>query len=244
VGSRHAEKGNGGAEMVTLPVSRKIDCGPVGQWARTAVRASSTAGACWHAQLCGLSLGKLKLGTVLLSADFDWKHGRLPRLRSHDYSAAATYFVTMNVFGRAPLFGSIRGQGIVLNEYGMIAEEEWRRCKHLRSEVDLGTFVIMPNHLHGIVTIAPHAVTRSRANCEGTRAHRPGLHRCPRSLGALVAGFKSSTTKRINLLRSSPAATVWQRNYHEHVIRNDKELAAISEYILNNPLKAARKGRS
>ena len=188
--------------------------------------------------------GKLKLGTVHLSAELDWKHGRLPRLRWHDYSATATYFVTMNVFGRVPLFGSIRGQGVVLNEYGTIAEKEWRRCKDLRSEVDLGAFVIMPNHLHGIVTIAPHAATRSRAHSEGTKAQGPALHRCPRSLGALVAGFKSSTTKRINLLRNSPGATVWQRNYHEHVIRNDKELAAISEYILSNPLKAARKGRS
>lgn len=230
MGSRHAEKGNGGGEMVTLPVSRKIDCGrqrcgpePVGPHGRA---------------------GKLKLETVLLSADFDWKHGRLPRLRWHDYSATATYFVTLNVFGRVPLFGSVRGQGVVLNEYGTIAEEEWRRCKDLRSEVDLGAFVIMPNHLHGIVTIAPHAVTRNRTDRVGTNAHRPALHRCPRSLGALVAGFKSSATKRINLLRNSPGATVWQRNYHEHVIRNDKDLAAISEYILNNPLKAARKQRS
>lgn len=185
--------------------------------------------------------GKLKLAAVYMSAEFDWKHGRLPRLRSHDYSATATYFVTMNVFGRVPLFGSIRGQGIVLNEYGMIAEEEWRRCKDLRSEVDLGAFVIMPDHLHGIVSITRHSVTRSRANSKGTREQRPALHRCPRSLGTLVAGFKSSTTKRINLLRSSPGAAVWQRNYHEHVVRNDRELAAISEYILSNPLKAALK---
>ena len=150
----------------------------------------------------------------------------------------------MNVFGRDPLFGSIRGQDIVLNEFGSIAEEEWVRCKHLRMEVDLGAFVIIPDHLHGIVTIAPPAVTSGRPSTVETKPQRRALYRRPRSLGALVAGFKSSTTKRINLLRSSPGAAVWQRNYHEHVIRNDKELARISEYILSNPLKAARKARS
>ncbi len=148
----------------------------------------------------------------------------------------------MNVFGRLPLFGSIGGQGLVLNKFGVIAEEEWLRCKQLRMEVDLGAFVLMPDHLHGIVMIAPPEVTSSKPSTEGTKPQGRDVYRRPRSLGALVAGFKSSTTKRINLLRSSPGAAVWQRNYHEHVIRNDKELAAISEYILSNPLRAVRKG--
>jgi putative transposase len=188
--------------------------------------------------------GKLKLAAVYMSAEFDWKHGRLPRLRWHDYSTRATYFLTINVFGRDPMFGSIRGQDIVLNEFGAIAEEEWVRCKHIRMEVDLGAFVIMPDHLHGIVMIAPPGVASSGSNTDGSKPPGRALHRLPRSLGALVAGFKSSTTKRINLLRSSPGAAVWQRNYHEHVVRNDRELAATSEYILSNPLKAALKRRS
>ena len=193
-------------------------------WARTAVRANSTR--------------------ICMSTEFDWNHGRLPRLRGHDYSSRATYFITMNVFGRLPLFGSVMGEGILLNEFGTIAEEEWARCKHLRMEVDLGAFVIMPDHLHGIVMIAPPEVGSSGSNTDGSKPPGRALHRRRRSLGALVAGFKSSTTKRINLLRSSPGAAVWQRNYHEHVIRNDRELAAISEYILSNPLRGALKARS
>jgi hypothetical protein len=62
------------------------------------------------------------------------------------------------------------------------------------------------------------------------------LYRPPRSLGSLVAGFKSSTTRRINILRGSPGKTVWQKNYHEHVIRNDMELAAIGDYIQRTPV--------
>ena len=178
-----------------------------------------------------------------MSAEFDWKHGRLPRLRGHDYSSSATYFLTMNVFGRGPLFGSIRGRGVVLNDLGSIVEEEWLRCKQLRTEVDLGAFVVMPDHLHGIVTIVPSALTGSRPSTDETRLQNGAFYRRPRSLGSLVAGFKSSTTKRINLLRGSTGEGVWQRNYHEHVVRNDRELAAITEYILSNPLKAACKGR-
>lgn len=188
--------------------------------------------------------GQLNLPLNYMPPEFDWNHGRLPRLRGHDYSATATYFVTMNVFGRLPLFGSIRGHAASLNELGAITQEEWVRCKHLRMEVDLGAFVIMPDHIHGIVTIAPAAETSDRPDIEGSKPERRALYRAPRSLGALVAGFKSSTTRRINLVRRSPGAPVWQRNYHERVIRNDKELAAITEYILNNPLRAGRKGRS
>ena len=195
---------------------------------------------CGPARLCGQAQPHL----IHMSPEFDWKHGRLPRLRWHDYSTRATYFLTINVFGRDPLFGSIRGDGIVLNEFGSIAEEEWVRCKHLRMEVALGAFVIMPDHLHGIVTIAPPALTSSRPSTVATKPQRRALYRRPRSLGALVAGFKSSTTKRINLLRNSLGAAVWQRNYHEHIVRNDKELAAITEYVLSNPLRAALKGRS
>jgi REP element-mobilizing transposase RayT len=132
----------------------------------------------------------------------------------------------------------------VLNRLGRIAEEEWLRCKQLRAEVDLGAFVVMPDHFHGIVMIAPLAANSRGPNTEECIPQGSALYRRPRSLGALVAGFKSSTTRRINLLRNSPGAAVWQRNYHERVIRNDRELAAISEYILSNPLKAVLKRRS
>lgn len=141
----------------------------------------------------------------------------------------------------ATSLGSIGGQGMVLNEAGRIAEEEWKRCQQLRLEVDLGAFVLMPDHLHGIVTIARPAVPGNNSMSDGITSQPLVLYRQARSLGSLVAGFKSSATRRINLLRGSPGAPVWQRNYHEHVIRSDRELAAISEYIRSNPLKAVLK---
>ena len=68
---------------------------------------------------------------------------------------------------------------------------------------------------------------------------RAPLHRPPRSLGSFVAGYKSAATKRINVLRRTPGLSVWQRNYYEHVIRNDRDLAHIREYIAANPARWA-----
>jgi putative transposase len=116
-------------------------------------------------------------------------------------------------------------------------EEEWLRSQLLRQEVALDAFVVMPDHFHGIVVLSGS----DEGNlCETARtANNPGalLRRHPRSLGSLMAGFKSATTARINTLRGSPGRAVWQSNYHEHVIRNERDLAGIRTYIQNNPLK-------
>lgn len=125
----------------------------------------------------------------------------------------------------------------MLNQYGRIVEEEWLRSQLLRPEVALDAFVVMPDHFHGIVVLSG---SDEGNPCETAgSANNPGafLRRHPRSLGSLMAGFKSATTRRINTLRGSPGRAVWQSNYHEHVIRNERELAGIRTYIENNPLK-------
>jgi REP-associated tyrosine transposase len=99
----------------------------------------------------------------------------------------------------------------------------------IRAEILLDQFVIMPDHVHGIVVI-------SDAKRTSVLSSKHLLGRAPRSLGSLVAGFKAAATKRINGLRCTPGAVVWQSNYHEHVIRNESELAAIRTYIRNNPI--------
>ena len=102
----------------------------------------------------------------------------------------------------------------------------------------------MPNHLHGVVWIADMGTETD----DGVGAHNDGTHslgahgraplrRKPRSLGSLVAGFKSAATGRANAWRASPGIPLWQRNYYERVIRNEKELSAIRRYICDNPLK-------
>ena len=114
---------------------------------------------------------------------------------------------------------------MVLNPYGQQAEQTWMEIPEHFPVVDLDEFIVMPNHIHGIVLI----------DCERAR-HASPLQQAP-SLGTVVGAFKSAASRRINLHRATPGEPVWQRNYHEHVIRNEKSLSEIREYIANNPLK-------
>jgi putative transposase len=168
-------------------------------------------------------------------AELDWKHGRLPRLSGHDYRGPGGYFITINTFQRTPLFGGHAPEGIVLSEYGRIAQEEWLRSQVIRPELLLDAFIVMPDHFHAILFLSGERMLRP--SDAPSISDTNGLRRLPRSLGSLVAAFKSSTTRRINLMRANPGAPVWQSNYHEHVIRTDRELARIREYIVRNPLR-------
>jgi REP element-mobilizing transposase RayT len=156
------------------------------------------------------------------------------RLKEYDYSQAGAYFVTICTNNRECLFGEIMGGKMVLNKLGEIVEEEWEISSRIRSEIELHSFVIMPNHIHGIMVIRDHRSVGATG-----RSPLHAFHRTlpPKSLGAFVAGFKSSDTKKINHLRATPGQPVWQRNYYEHVIRNEIDLEEIEEYIQNNHLK-------
>jgi putative transposase len=151
------------------------------------------------------------------------------RLREYDYRQAGAYFITAVAHGRAALFGEIAKGEARLNEFGKIVEDEWRKSSVIRREIELDVFVIMPNHIHAIVNIVD-------ADVRATGRSPLRIGPPARSLGAFVAGFKSAVTKRLNDLRHSPGLPVWQRNYYEHVIRNEGELLRVREYILNNPL--------
>jgi putative transposase len=163
-------------------------------------------------------------------------HRRSIRLRNYDYSQTGVYFITLCTQNRECLFGEIivGANGVlpkmILNEYGMIARDEWIKSAAIRFEIELDEFVVMPNHFHGIIVIhgrgdRPVAPTK----------HRPGPQ--PKSIGALVAGFKSAVTKRINQIRKTPGIPVWQRNYYDHIIRVENELNCICEYIRYNPMR-------
>ena len=159
---------------------------------------------------------------------------RSVRLTGYDYSQANAYFVTLCTFSRAFLFGNIVDDEMELNCAGRIAHEEWLRSSEVRSNVQLDTFQIMPNHFHAIVII-----THALPDNINVGAHsRAPLSRQPKSLGSLIAGFKSAATKQINQLRGTPGVPVWQRNYYERVIRNERELEAIRQYIVDNPAKS------
>jgi REP element-mobilizing transposase RayT len=166
-------------------------------------------------------------------------HRRSLRLKGYNYAHPGAYFVTICTHKQLPLFGHLVDGTMVLNQRGEIVREEWFRTVEIRTEIQLhpNEFVVMPNHIHGIVWIVDTGAQRAGVqNIVGAHGGAP-LHRSPRSLGSFIAGFKSATTKRINQLRSTPVAPVWQRNYYEHIIRTEKALHAIRRYILDNPMR-------
>ena len=151
------------------------------------------------------------------------------RLRHYDYAQVGAYFVTVCAHERRCLFGDIVDGAMRLNDVGRIIADEWHKSARIRAEIELDTWVIMPNHFHGIAII-----THSRGDRPVAPTGPP-----PRSIGALMAGFKSASTKRINAARGTPGACVWQRNYYDHVIRNEANLHRIRQYIADNPARWA-----
>jgi len=116
-----------------------------------------------------------------------------------------------------------------LNHYGKIADTSWTYLAQAYPYVGLDEWVIMPNHLHGIIIIS--------ANCRGGSRTAPTGERKMKPLGRLIGAFKTISTKQINFTRKTSGAPFWQRNFYEHVIRDDHSLNRIREYIVTNPLQ-------
>ena len=156
--------------------------------------------------------------------DADTHQRRSIRLSGFDYAGPAAHFITICAYRRRCVFGKIVPEEMQMNALGEIVREEWLRTPGIRPGVEVDAFVVMPNHIHGIVVF-----TDVGAHCCAP------LHRPPRSLGSLVAQWKATTTRRVNALPDMGGARLWQRNYYDHVIRSDEEWAAISAYIEANP---------
>jgi putative transposase len=191
-----------------------------------------------------------------MPTDRETHHRRSIRLPGYDYAASGAYFITICTPRGELLFGDVVEGEMVLNQWGQIAHEEWLASEGIRRELKPDAFVVMPNHIHGIVWIVATGDARAQgvASRIPVRAHgrapqhtpvqrtpppRTPLQRAPRSLGSFVAGYKSAVTKRINQMRGTPGQSVWQRNYWEHVVRNEESLNRIREYIENNPARWA-----
>jgi len=157
-------------------------------------------------------------------------HRRSIRLQSHDYSQAGAYFVTICTQGRLCLFGGIENDEMALNEYGNVVRDEWLRTSEIRTEIQTGEFVVMPNHFHGIVIIAEPVVGAIHESPLPSRQQRRQM-----ALSKIIGRFKMLTAKRINEIRQLRGVPVWQRNYYEHVIRNEADYGQIAEYIVDNP---------
>jgi len=164
-------------------------------------------------------------------------HRHSARLQGYDYSQAGAYFITLVTFQRAELFGSIHDGQMQLSRCGEIVREEWFASADIRKEIRLypEEFVVMPNHVHGIVWIVDDGTATVGASGRSPLHAHPQLSQ--KSLGAFVAGFKSSVTKRIRDELNTTG--IWQRNYYDRILRNERELDAIRKYIETNPLRWA-----
>ncbi|KPK87129.1 hypothetical protein AMJ80_12340 [bacterium SM23_31] len=170
-------------------------------------------------------------------------HRRSIRLKEYDYTRPGAYFVTICTHNSECLFGEIRNGTMCLNEYGNIVDIEWRRTGEKRKNIVLDAYVVMPNHFHGILFMIdtrrgiPPRRDCAPTNTENDRNYRKFGEMISGSLPAIIRSFKSAATKKINNLRNERGTPLWQRNYYEHIIRNDADLQKIREYITNNPLK-------
>lgn len=161
------------------------------------------------------------------------------RLKGYDYSSRGMYSVTICIQDRRCLFGTIVNVGdgpraipkMVLNDVGSMIDLTWKQMPNCYPGVEIDEFIIMPNHIHGVIVLDGQSYDNGRA-----QGPAPTM-----SLFDVVHRFKSMTTTRyrygVNQHNWTPfSGKLWQRNYYEHIIRDDDELNKIREYIQNNPL--------
>ena len=175
-------------------------------------------------------------------------HRRSIRLKGYDYSQNWFYFVTVCCQNRGNVFGEIVGarrdsplinknnnlSKIKLNQNGKIIDEIWKTLS-IHHNVILDEFVIMPDHIHFILVIKNknYKLNYIKADIKNTIK---GESRLAPTLGWIIGIFKTETTKRINKLNETPGIKLWQRNYYERIIRNEKEYLMIKKYIKDNPI--------
>ena len=157
------------------------------------------------------------------------------RLSDYDYSRPGLYFVTICCQNRKFIFGRIADGEMILNAFGNIAHECVAKISGHFPTAEIDRFVIMPNHVHLLIFI------RSEDTFHNIRAIRelPLRERMESRrkmlLPKIIGYYKMNVTKRVNTLRQRSGSTIWQRNYYEHVVRNDDERNRLRRYIFNNP---------
>jgi putative transposase len=170
-------------------------------------------------------------------------HRRSIRFQGYDYASEGGYFVTIVTYKRQNLFGDVVDGELRLNEFGRIVMKEWFKTDNIRDDIELieDEFVVMPNHIHGIIWIIgdkhQNLGDSSIIESPNVGAYRDTPLQSPsQTIGAMMRGFKGAVTTRINTHRHVKGQPVWQRNYYEHIIRDDKDYQAIAEYIDLNPV--------
>jgi len=184
-------------------------------------------------------------GGIPVVIDAEPRHRRRSiRLPLYDYSQPGAYFVTICAHSRLCLFGEVRAGSIQLNWAGQVVHEAWQSIPSVSAAITTGPFIVIPNHLHGIIEIAGipvgaihelprHELPQHELPDGGGEASR--IQRRNMLLPKIIGRFKMQTAKAINQSRATPGLPVWQRNYYEHVIRDEAEYGRIAEYIADNP---------
>lgn len=159
----------------------------------------------------------------------------MSRLGEYDYSRRGYYFVTVCAQNRRSMFGEIVKGKMLSSETGRIVAESWEWLEGRYDYVELDAWVVMPNHLHGIVSIRDaRAGENVRRGGSGTARAKTSGHAKP--LGRLIGAFKTVSTKRFNEHHGARETKLWQRSFYDRIIRGDAELNRVREYIQNNPL--------
>lgn len=154
------------------------------------------------------------------------------RLENYDYRSPGAYFVTICTQGHQSTLGKIVDQNVELTWKGEIVQDLWEHIPRHFSNVNLDEFVVMPNHLHGILWIV-----EQNTSIPSPRENPDSVYPQAGSLGVIVRSFKSVVTRKVNQTSHTPGVGFWQRSFHDHILRDDNDLDHHRKYILENPIR-------
>ena len=159
------------------------------------------------------------------------------RLRGWDYASAGWYFVTLCTRNRECVLSEVVNGVVHLSPIGELVAREWLKTEQVRANVALDECVIMPNHVHGIIVIKDNLDVETARRAVSTRdvSTRAASTLKPSSLGSIIGQIKSNCTKHI--WAAGFTDFNWQARFYDHIVRNERSLNAIREYIIKNPLK-------
>lgn len=155
------------------------------------------------------------------------------RLLGFDYTRPGQYFITICTFQKRCFLGVIKDGRPLLSRIGKIARDCWYSIPDHFPDVNLDAFVIMPNHIHGIVTIKP----RARHAVPLPQHFRGFGNPASGSMATIARSYKSESTRQVRILFSNPSFQLWQRGFYETVLRTGDHYAKAARYISENPLK-------
>jgi REP element-mobilizing transposase RayT len=171
------------------------------------------------------------------------------RLPGFDYSSVAAYFVTICVDANQCLLGEIENNIMVKNTFGNIVENTWHDLPSHTKNIRLDEFIVMPNHIHGIIFIIENEANLINGEnfekifpikeFDELTSPVPIIQRRKMILSKLIGRLKMVSAKQINQIRNTPQTSFWKRNYYDHIIRDHSDLNRCREYIINNPQKWA-----